>query len=394
WLELALQLAEFYRRACPELLSIAPHCREAGRSPGDRLCIGIVAPNFKGHSVARMFGQMVPELDRARFEVVLCTPHAPAEPMGQYLADAADEFLKLPLDFFAARATLAHRRFDILLYPEIGGDPQTHFFGFARLAPLQAVLWGIGSSTGLPEIDCFFSTHSLETEISRQYYSETLIEGEHLLPCFMRPAYAGQRLGRADFSLPQGLLYACLQSPFKLHPALDPVLRQILEAHRDSHLVLLENPNPSWFEKLQARLRRSLGHSYARVIWMSRQSQENFLQLAGCCDLLLDTLPICGGTTTYDTLVSGTPLITLTGAFSKNRLSHAIYVQMGLTDLVCETPEAYCELAIRLGGDAGERERLRQAILQRLDRLYERREGIREFEDQLYRAYFQHRYKE
>ncbi|HEY9839456.1 MAG TPA: tetratricopeptide repeat protein [Candidatus Obscuribacterales bacterium] len=394
WLDLALQLAEFYRRACPELVSIAPHCRagHALRRPGDRLRLGIVAPNFKGHSVAKMFGQIVPELDRARFEVVLCTPHEPDDSMGRYLANAADEFLKLPEDFFEARAALARRRFDILLYPEIGGDRQTYFFGFSRLAPLQAVLWGIGSSTGLPEIDCFFSTRSLETEISRRFYSETLIESEHLLPVFIHPVYSGQRLGRADFSLPQGLLYACLQSPFKLHPVLDPVLRRILEARPDSHLVLLENPNLSWFEKLQVRLRRTLGESFGQVIWMPRQSQENFLQLAGCCDLLLDTLPICGGNTTYDTLVTGTPLITLTGPFSKNRVSHAVYAQIGLTDLVCESPEAYCELAIRLGGEPGERERLRQVILQRLDRLYERREGLREFEDQLYQAYFQHRY--
>ncbi|PKL75631.1 MAG: hypothetical protein CVV27_14335, partial [Candidatus Melainabacteria bacterium HGW-Melainabacteria-1] len=155
WTELARQLAVFFRQACPGLASQAPHCALSARRPGERLRLGIVTPNFKQHSLGRMFGQLVPELDRSRFEVVLCSSEVATDMLGQRLAAAADQYLTLPNAFFAARSALARQGFDILLYPEIGGDPQSYYLGFARLAPLQLALWGLGSSTGLPQIDAY-----------------------------------------------------------------------------------------------------------------------------------------------------------------------------------------------------------------------------------------------
>lgn len=388
WLDLAQKVAAFYRQACPALVWRAPHC-DTRKAPGAKLRIGIVSANFKSHSLGKVFGAVVAGLDRSRFEVVLCSDLPPQDALARELAAAADTWLALPAGLYAARELLAAQRFDIVFYPEIGGDLQAQFLAYARLAPLQAVTWGIACSTGLPEIDVFFSSQSLETETSRRFYSEKLIETEHLLACVKPPPYAGQLRSRADFGLPAGPLYGCLQSLFKLHPDLDPLFRQLLEADEDAQLILLQGHKAAWIPKLQARMRRTLGPAAERVRFLPRLSEAEFLQLAGCCDVLLDSWPLSGGTSTYDLLGTGVPLVTLTGPLSKTRLSHAILAQLGVTETVVETPEAYVALAHRLAHDRQARDRLQSKILAQLDRLYDRREGIDEFGERLYQTYFE-----
>lgn len=389
WLELAQKLAAFYRRVCPELTLTAPHCLAAPKSSGEVLRIGIVSNNLKRHSLGKMFGAVIGGLDRRRFNVTICADGPPADADARRLAEQADDYLCLAADFYAARGQLAEQRFDVLFYPELVTDPRIYFFAFARLAPLQATFWGMGSSTGLAEIDVYFSSTGLETDASRSFYSEKLIETAHLLPCFARPDDAGPAHSRSDWGLPEtGPIYGCLQSLFKLHPDFDLALSQLLTADAEATLVLLEGHYPAWTDKLKARLMRTLGEAYRRVRFYPRLNPEDFLRLAGQCDVLLDPWPICGGNSTYELLATGVPLVTLTGPYGKNRLTHAILDQIGLTETVTQTPEAYIALAHRLAHDAAERTRLREHILSRLDRLYGRTEGLAEFDAALYAAYF------
>lgn len=387
WLDLARKLAAFYRQACPALDWTAPHCLVPGE-PRTRLRLAIVSMHFRPtHSIGKVFGSLVTGLDRSRFELSLCLFEPAQDAESRAFVSQADQVLQLPRDFFAARAALAEARFDAIVYPEIGSDYVTYFLAFARLAPLQAVLWGLGSSTGLESLDYFYSSSGLETEASRACYSETLVETSHLLPCFPYPDYPAQTMSRADFGLPaEGLLYGCLQSAFKLQPAFDSTLARILAEVPGSRLVLLEGQHACWSDKLRQRLQQSLGADYARVHFVPRQPEAAYLQLAGCCDVLLDPWPICGGNTTYDVLATGTPLVSQTGSLSKHRLSHAILAQLGFTDCVTSSPEAYAELAIRLGHDSAARARVKAEILARLEQIYSRREGLDEFMAHLYQA--------
>lgn len=388
WLDLAKKLGAFYRQACPALVWTAPHCGTK-KPPGARLRVGVVSQNLRDHAMAKLFGAVVGRLDRGRFEVSVCSDRAPGDAVARAIAAEAHAWLVMPAELYAARDFIAEQRFDILFYPEIATDPLPYFLAYARLAPLQVTTWGFGSSTGLPEVDVFFSSQDLETEVSRRDYSERLIECEHLMPCFKRPPYAGRLRSRADFGLPEGPLYGCLQSLFKLHPDFDPFLRRLLEADEKAHLVLIEGHFGSWTDKVKARLSRNLGPAYARIHFAPRMPETEFLQLAGCCDVLLDPWPICGGNSSYELLCTGRPLVTLTGPFGKNRITHAVFCQIGFTETVTETPDAYFELAHALAHDPAAQARIQGEILSRLDLLYERPEGIHEFGQALYQAYYE-----
>jgi predicted O-linked N-acetylglucosamine transferase (SPINDLY family) len=88
-------------------------------------------------------------------------------------------------------------------------------------------------------------------------------------------------------------------------------------------------------------------------------------------DLALDTFPFNGHTTSCHCLWMGVPIVTLTGRLPVARVGVSLLSNLGLQELIAETPDAYVETAVRLAGDlerlrhlrAGLRERMRASLL-------------------------------
>jgi predicted O-linked N-acetylglucosamine transferase (SPINDLY family) len=78
----------------------------------------------------------------------------------------------------------------------------------------------------------------------------------------------------------------------------------------------------------------------------------------GIADVVLDTYPYNGATTTLEVLWMGIPLVTRVGQQFAARNSYTMMMNAGLTEGIAWTDEEYVEWGIRLGKDA----ELRQQI--------------------------------
>ncbi len=79
-------------------------------------------------------------------------------------------------------------------------------------------------------------------------------------------------------------------------------------------------------------------------------------------DILLDTYPYNGATTTMETLWMGIPLVTRVGQQFSARNSYTMMINAGITEGIAWTDEEYVEWGIKLGKD----ENLRQQIAWKL----------------------------
>ena len=68
-------------------------------------------------------------------------------------------------------------------------------------------------------------------------------------------------------------------------------------------------------------------------------------------DLGLDPFPYNGHTSTLDALWMGVPVITLAGRTAVGRGGVSILSNVGLTELIAQTPEQYVAIAVELAGD-------------------------------------------
>jgi len=71
----------------------------------------------------------------------------------------------------------------------------------------------------------------------------------------------------------------------------------------------------------------------------------------GELDIALDTHPYSGVTTTCEALWMGVPVVTAGGREIISRNSAALVANVGLDDLIADTPQQYVEAAVALAGD-------------------------------------------
>jgi predicted O-linked N-acetylglucosamine transferase (SPINDLY family) len=260
-------------------------------------------------------------------------------------------------------------------------DPVTYSLGHSRFARVQCVTWGHPVTSGIPAIDYFISSESLEPPGSQSQYTEKLVKLPSLAVCYRRPKLTTTKT-RADFGLGvDATLYGCLQMLWKFHPDFDPILGQILRRDPKGQVLIIKGLSSLWDDRLMARFRRTIGDVAGRIRFLPRQSYEDFLALTAECDVMLDPLHFGGGNTTYEALAFGVPVVTMPSTFLRGRITKALYDQMGMTDCVADSPDRYIEIAATLGTDAGARQAMQERIIEKVGAIFENPAGIRQLEE-------------
>jgi predicted O-linked N-acetylglucosamine transferase (SPINDLY family) len=387
--ELLVRLAALHRAATPSLCFQAPHCRAGARRSGARRAIkvGFISRYFHRHTIGKLNLGLVRNLSRERFHVTVLRFPGPDDAMARAFDECADRVVRLPLrqNF---QQDIAALELDVLYYCDIGMDAWTYFLAYARLAPVQCVTWGHPVTTGIPTIDYFVSSRLLEPEKAAEHYSEELVPLDNLNVYYYEPKIGVPIKTRAALGLDETAnLYVCPQSLFKIHPCLDVMLAGILRGDPRGRIVLIEGGFAHWKTLLAARFERSFPDVADRVDFVPRYSQDDFLHVLARADVLLDTTPFGGGSTSYEAFALGTPVVTLPGPFLRGRITAACYQQMGVLDCIAGSEDEYVQIALRLGMDRDWRARVRAAILSRKHLLYEDAAAVRQLEQFLRDAF-------
>ncbi|MGE4239900.1 tetratricopeptide repeat protein [Ramlibacter sp.] len=137
-----------------------------------------------------------------------------------------------------------------------------------------------------------------------------------------------------------------------------------------------------------ARFFEARGVAANRIDAYDKMQHERFWAMHGEIDIALDPFPFNGGTTSYETLWMGVPLVTCTGEgggfaprFS-SRMGRALLRAVGVPELVAHDPDAYVDTAVALARDparlASTRAQLRERM--RLSPLLDEARNAREVE--------------
>jgi predicted O-linked N-acetylglucosamine transferase (SPINDLY family) len=371
--ELHAKLAATLLEAWPALGWTAPHCRR-WRAPGARIRVGFLSRFLRNHSIGRTTRGLVAELDRARFEVTaIFLPPAPDDEIARFIRERAERSVTLPTTLYEAREAIAALELDVLFYQDIGMETMSWLLAFARLAPVQCLSFGHPDTTGIPNMDWFVSGDLYEPEGAEASYSERLFLLRNLgtLAYYYRPRLQEPAKSRAQLGLPQGNVYLCPQTLFKLHPDFDALAAGILRADPAGRVVLLEGKYPYWADLLRARFARTLPECAQRIVFLPQLAPDDFVNLLAVADVVLDTPHFNGMNTSLEAFAMGTPIVTLPGAHQRGRHTAGMYRRMGVADGVAADAADYVRIAVRLGTDRAARESLRARILERCGVLFE-----------------------
>ncbi len=354
----------------------AEHAMPALRAPrsitfdGERkLRVGFYGSVFRNCTVGYYFEQWVTALPATRCERFVYYNGPVIDSLTQRVAARVEHFVHLQSDIRSVATRLAADQLDVLVYPEIGMDATTYVLSALRLAPVQCMGWGHPTTSGSEMIDYYVSCAAMEPADAATHYVEKLVLLPGLGTAYAKPA-AVSFAQRADFALPeQGHLYFCPQSLFKIHPAMDALFADIIEADPQAVLVLFQSENRSVTEKLGQRLQRCFSArgiaARGQLKFLPRLEPAQFRRALSLADVVLDTVRWSGGNTSLDALACGVPIVTWPGNLMRSRQTAAMLGLMQLDGLVVDSAPAYMKTSVEVATNKDLNHQYRQLIAER-----------------------------
>jgi predicted O-linked N-acetylglucosamine transferase (SPINDLY family) len=150
----------------------------------------------------------------------------------------------------------------------------------------------------------------------------------------------------------------------KRNPATIRLQMQIIKAVPNSYLLIKGAGSEKLIKDLFISIAKEEGIDENRLRFLSGVAKEEIhranLQIA---DVVLDTYPYSGATTTLETLWMGIPLVTKVGQQWSSRNSYTLMVNAGISEGIAWSDEEYIDWGIKLGKD----EQLRRKVIAKLD---------------------------
>ncbi len=331
-------------------------------APGERIRVGFVSGYMRDHSNWKIpLRGWMEGLDRTRFEVFGYYTGEIAHAQTRRAASLCTRFLQGPRTTAEWRSEILADRPHVLIYPETGMDGASFRLAAMRLAPLQCVSWGHPVTSGLPTMDMFLSSASMEPDDADEHYTEGLVR----LPGLgfdYEASTCPEPMARAALGLPDGMLFFCGQALFKYLPRHDAVLARIAALVPGARFVFIDAPQGRRVrDLLRSRMAASLDVE-RRCIFLDRLDRDAFVAVSGACDVVLDSLDWSGCNSTLEGLPRATPIVTLPGRTMRGRHTAAILTEIGVTDGIARDEDDYVRLAAELATDARRRTAMRARL--------------------------------
>lgn len=234
-------------------------------------------------------------------------------------------------------------------------------------APVQVCWPGYFATTGLPEMDYFLADETGVPEAARTHFTETVWYLPDTRLCFTAPAF-DLPVSPLPALTTGAITFGCFQNYTKIN---DDVLATWAEILSVLPFVRLRIQCPQLGDTgvrvtLEQRLHQR-GIDSARIDMHGVSDRRDYLLAHGEVDILLDTFPFPGGTTTCEALWMGVPTLTLSGETMLARQGVSLMTAAGLPEWVAESRIDYVQKAVALSGDlpmlANLRAKLRQRVL-------------------------------
>lgn len=315
----------------------------------ERIKIGFVSEFFTNHTIGKLFKNIIFSLDQTKFDIFVL--HSKKTKV----SDLFNEFIEKEKNNFLKNIRLPERlnekinffkkeKFNILFYPDIGMSVEMYFLSLIRLAKYQIMSWGHPETTGSESIDFFLCSKSLITDETSKSYSEKLLLMDHLPMIYEMPKIQ-HRI--KDTELSKKNIYSCPQTMFKFHPDFDHILAEILKKDKRGVLYLIKDNNKIYYNKLIERFKKIENFDLERVIFLDPLTRDDYINHLGTSSVLLDPLYFGAGNSFHESMVYGTPTVTMPTKFIKSRIVSAAYIQMEINNSpVVKTKNEYIELAV------------------------------------------------
>jgi protein O-GlcNAc transferase len=334
--------------------------------PKRRLRVGYLSCDFQTHPVAFFLAPVLEHHDRSQVEVFCYSLTMKQDSMTERLRAATDHWREVASMSDDELADAIHADGIDVLVDLMGhaGIPRPGVF-CRRPAPAQVAWLGYLNTTGLTRMDFRISdARSDPPGISQPVHTERLVHLPASQWCYL--AVAEQEIDPVPpFERNGHVTFGSFNAALKVTPAACRRWAQVMLRVPGSRLVIGDINS----ERKRAAIRRdiaSLGVADDRIAFIPRVAISEYLGLYNAVDITFDTFPYGGGTTTFDSLWMGVPVVAAVGETPVSRSAASILAALGLEDWIAPSVDDFVDVAVARALDREALRALRQALRPRM----------------------------
>ncbi|MCL6689235.1 hypothetical protein M8R19_10970 [Pseudomonas sp. R3.Fl] len=336
------------------------------RSPG-KIRIGYVSPDLRQHSVRYFFRPLLEWHDRDKFEIYAYYEFPSVDEQTELIRSKCDRFYHVPgITDDAFEELLIKDDLDILI--ELAGHTSINRTGLLRkkLARVQLTALGYPPTTGLQEMDFKVVDKYAAPPGTERFYSERLLRLPGTFWCF-DPMEISPDPSPAP-SIDRGFTtFGCFGNTSKISMKMLECWQRILCEVPGGRLIIksITFQDPTAKSKFEERLVLA-GMDLQRVRLDLPDSPGQLFNAYADIDIILDTYPFNGGTTTAFALWMGVPVVTLQGEILLSRMGSSMLHELGLTELIASDGDEYVSKAVSLALNPARLSAIRADMRQKL----------------------------
>lgn len=329
------------------------------------LRIGCISGDLRTHPTGFFVESVLEHLDRTRLEIVAYPTLAQEDDLTARIKPRFVAWSSIAgLNDQAAAMKIRADCIDILI--DLSGHTAHNRLPVLawRPAPVQATWLGYFATTGVPGIDYLLADRASVPESQADPFTEALWYLPDCRFCFSPPTDKEELRAAPLPALFNGAVtFGSFQNLLKLSDrvlaAWGRILRELPRAR-----LRVQNRSMS-FAPARAHLLHRLsraGIASDRVALAGQAPRREYLLAHAEVDIILDTFPYTGATTTCEALWMGVPTLTLAGDTMVSRQGASLLACAGQSDWVAEDESDYVARAIACASDLDRLARLRSTL--------------------------------
>lgn len=338
------------------------------RDPARKLRVGLVSPDIRSHSCASFMLPMVAKLPRDQFEVYLYSQVDSLDATGQKIKSLGDAWRVTARQGGAQIAQQARTdNVDVLI------DLAGHTYGsrldafLHRGAPVQMTYLGYPNTTGVPTIGYRLVDAVTDPDGAEALATEKLLRIEGCFLCF-EPREELKNHAPVERTPGEPFTFGVFTGLPKISNACIEAWGQILSRAPGSRLLLKSqylSDKPTW-ARIEAAFQKAGAPAGSVVPLEFTPSLAEHYNQHSKVDVVLDTFPYNGTTTTCEQLWLGVPVLTFRGDRHAARVGASLLGAAGLSEFVADSREQYIEKAVAMAADPARVRGVRSGLRDRL----------------------------
>jgi predicted O-linked N-acetylglucosamine transferase (SPINDLY family) len=348
----------------PQNINLSKHSVSLPKTKSLR--IGFIASTLENHSVGWLSRWFFHYYNRSEFQVFIynINQHQNQAFNQKFFRDKADVSYYLNNTPAEIADLIRQDEIDILVDLDSLSLSTTYQVMCHKPAPVT-VTWLGWDTSGCPEIDYFIADPYVLPADAEDYYRSKIWRLPQTYIAIDGFEIEVPTKRRSDYQIPEdAVVYLCTQKSYKHHPDILRLQMQIIKQVSNSYLMVQLRANPESLIATYQQLTDEVGISMEKLRFIQTDPDEMThranLQLA---DVVLDTFPYNGATTTLETLWMGVPIVTKVGQAFVARNSYAFMKNVGVTEGIAYTDAEYVDWGVKLGLDLSLRQQVTGKML-------------------------------